>query len=75
MVLSDPKLAPYPSKVTATADPNSKGKVILSGMVPTEGVKRNLIEHVRAVPGVTEVEDQLVLDVPDKSREVDFRQE
>ncbi len=71
MVLADPKLAPYPSKVTATADPTSKGKIILSGMVPSRSVKKNLVEHVRQVPGVTEVEDNLTLDLPKKPRESD----
>jgi osmotically-inducible protein OsmY len=72
MILSDPKLAPYPSKVTAMMDPKAKGKVILTGFVPTAGVKRNLVKRVSEVPGVTKVEDKLVLDVPSKSREVDF---
>ncbi len=70
-VLSDPKLAPYPSKVTATMDANSKGKVILTGKVPTRRVQTNLVEHVRQLPGVTEVEDRLVLDIPHLSREAD----
>src|SRR4051812_26580424 len=72
MVLSDPKIAPYPSKVTAAMDPGAKGKVILTGMVPTRAVKKNLVEHVRQIPGVTEVEDPLVLGVPKSSRETDF---
>jgi len=74
MILADPKLAPYPSKVTATMDPNAKGKVVLTGMVPTQAVKKKLVERVREVPGVAEVEDKLVLDLPNKSREVDFRE-
>jgi len=73
-ILDDPKLAPYPSKVTATMDPNAKGKVVLTGMVPTHQVQQRLVERVREVPGVTEVEDKLVLDLPNKSREVDFRE-
>ena len=72
-VIADPKLAPYPSKVTATMDPTVKGKVILTGMVPTRAVKKNLVEHVRSVSGVTEVEDNLVLGLPKSSRDADFR--
>lgn len=72
MVLDDPKLVPYPSKVTAAMDPNAKGKVVLTGMVPTQAVKKKLVERVREVPGVTDVEDNVTLDLPNKSREVDF---
>ena len=49
MILADPKLAPYPSRVTATMDPDAEGRVILTGWVPTPGVKKNLVKQVKAV--------------------------
>jgi hypothetical protein len=73
LMLSDRKLAPYPSRITATMDPNSNGRVILSGSVPTRSVKANVVKSVQEIDGVTEVEDRLLVERPRTSREVDLR--
>ena len=72
-VLSDQKLVPYPSKITASMDPNSTGRVILSGSVPTKGVKEDVVKRVRALQGVADVDDRLTVEYPKTSREVDLR--
>jgi hypothetical protein len=71
-ILSDPKMVPYPSKVLATMDPASDGTVVLTGSVQTKGVKEKLVKRISEVPGVSRVEDKLILEVPKTSREVDL---
>jgi len=72
MILSDRTLVPYPAKVVATMDPASKNTVVLKGNVPSESVKKRLVERVSSVAGVSQVNDQLVVGFPKSSREVDL---
>jgi hypothetical protein len=71
-VLSDQTLAPYPSRITSTMDPDSNGRVILTGSVPTKAVKANVVKRVREIAGVKQVDDRLVVEYPHSSREVDI---
>jgi BON domain-containing protein len=72
MILSDRTLVPYPGKVMATTDGTSDNRVVLTGNVPSEAVKERLVEKVRAVRGVSQVKDKLVVGFPKSSREVDL---
>ena len=71
MIMEDQSLAPYPSKVSATMDANPKGTVILSGWVPTQQAKKKLRDRVAALPGVTRVEDRVVVGLAPKAGEFD----
>ena len=72
-VLSDETIAPYPSRITTTMDPDSNGRVILTGSVPTKTVKANVVKRVREIAGVKQVDDRLVVEYPHSSREVDIQ--
>ena len=74
LLLTEPKLAPWPSKIIATVDKNSKGGVIVSGNVPTKSVKQRLIQRISALPGVTHVEDQLSLGPPKHPGELNIKE-
>jgi hypothetical protein len=74
LLLSEPKLAPWPSKITATVAKDSKGTVILSGNVPTKSVKTKLVQRVSALPGVTHVEDKLELGAPKHPGEINLKE-
>jgi len=72
MILSDRELVPYPGKVVTTIEPASNGTVVLSGSVPSKAVRENLVRRVKEVPGVKEVKDELAVEIPHSSREVDI---
>jgi hypothetical protein len=57
----DKKLAPYPSEVTAVVDHKEHGVVRLSGQVINEATRRRVHEAVSKLPGVTRVEDHMVI--------------
>jgi hypothetical protein len=55
------RLAPYPSEVTAVVDQKEHGVVRLSGYVKNEATRRRVHEAVTKLPGVTRVEDHMVV--------------
>lgn len=58
---SDRRLAPYPSEVTATVDQKEHGVVRLSGYVINTATRKRVHEAVANLPGVTRVEDQMIV--------------
>ena len=70
MLTSHPELVPYPSKVVAVVSKDAGHTVVLSGTVPSNDVKRKLVDAVRHVHGVAEVkETDLAVKIPRNSRE------
>lgn len=57
----DKKLAPYPSEVTAVVDQKEQGVVHLSGRVINEATRKRVHEAVSKLPGVTRVDDHMVI--------------
>jgi hypothetical protein len=58
---SDKRLAPYPSEVTAVVDQKEHGVVRLSGHVVNTATRKRVNEAVAKLPGVTRVEDHMVV--------------
>ena len=63
LFLDNRKLAPPPSEVTAVVDQQNRGVVRLSGHVSNGIQRRQVIEAVSKIPGVTRVEDHLLIGV------------
>jgi hypothetical protein len=61
LLTSDKRLAPYPSEVTAVVDQKEHGVVRLSGNVINEATRRRVHDAVAKLPGVTRVEDHMVV--------------
>jgi hypothetical protein len=60
----DRTVGPYPSGVSITVDKNRKGVVILRGLVPTDSQRRRIKASVAQVPGVLQIDDQIVIGTP-----------
>jgi hypothetical protein len=58
---ADRTLAPYPSDFRATVEKGANGKVKLEGTVPNEHERQRLHESIASLPGVVEVDDQIVI--------------
>ena len=58
---ADRSLAPYPSEVQATVDKNAPGTVRLRGTIVNPQERDRLHNTISQLPGVTTVDDQLVV--------------
>ena len=64
-VLTEEKsLAPYPSQISVAVDKDSKGLVRLRGYVANDNEKQKLHDRIAQVPGVVQIDDQIVLGLP-----------
>jgi hypothetical protein len=61
LLISDKKLAPYPSEVTVSLDKNTKGLVHVSGNIINTYEKRKLRARLEQLPGVIQVDDKTVV--------------
>ncbi len=63
-LIAEQSLNPYASGVSVVVDKSNKGLVTLRGAVPSEEVRQQLHQRIAAVPGVNQIDDQLVVGVP-----------
>jgi hypothetical protein len=70
---TDWSLAPYPSDVSAIVDKNSKGTVRLRGYVPNDTDRQRLHTRIAEVPGVQNIDDQIVVGLPENIGQPDTR--
>jgi hypothetical protein len=64
-VLTEEKsLAPYPSQISIAVEKDSKGLVTLRGYVANDNEKQKLHDRIAQVPGVLQIDDQIVLGLP-----------
>jgi hypothetical protein len=69
-VLTEEKtLAPYPSQISVAVDKNSKGLVELHGYVANDNERQKLHDRIAQVPGVLQIDDQIVLGLPLRATE------
>ena len=69
-VLTEEKsLAPYPSQISIGVEKDSKGLVTLRGYVANDNEKQKLHDRIAQVPGVLQIDDQIVLGLPLRATE------
>jgi osmotically-inducible protein OsmY len=73
LFLDNRKLAPPPSEVTAVVDQQNRGVVRVSGHVSNGVQRRQVIDAVSKIPGVTRVEDHLLIGVHKSTGAVDLQ--
>jgi len=61
LFLDNKKLAPPPSEVTAVVDQKEHGVVHLSGHILNTTARRRVVVEVSKLPGVTRVDDQMII--------------
>lgn len=61
LFLDNKKLAPPPSEVTAVVDQKEHGVVHLSGHIINTTARRRVVEEVSKIPGVTRVDDHMII--------------
>ena len=61
LLISDRKLAPYPSEVTVSVDSKTNGLVHIRGNIINTYERRKLRARLEQLPGVTQVDDKTVV--------------
>lgn len=61
LFLDNKKLAPPPSEVSAVVDQKEHGVVHLSGHIVSTTARRRVVQEVSKIPGVTRVDDHMII--------------
>jgi hypothetical protein len=61
LFLDNKKLAPPPSEISAVVDQKEHGVVHLSGHIINTTSRRRVVEEVSKIPGVTRVDDHMII--------------
>jgi hypothetical protein len=72
-LLADRTLAPYPGEATAILDKDSKGLVRLKGTIINDQERKRLRDTIAQIPGVKQVDDQMVVAAPSPQGDVDLQ--
>jgi len=72
-LLADRTLAPYPGEATAILDKDSKGLVRLKGTIINDQERKRFRDTIAQIPGVKQVDDQMVVAAPSPQGDVDLQ--
>ena len=61
LFLDNKKLAPPPSEISAVVDQKEHGVIHLSGHIINTTARRRVVEEVSKLPGVTRVDDHMII--------------
>ena len=73
LLMGNKTLGPFPGEVTAVVDKQNHGLVRLSGSIVNDGERQRMCDAIANVEGVTQVQDTMVVGVPQPSVIVDLR--